>query len=154
MAAHFSGFGAPVAHPLVLADRPCRSSSSRVSESAAVWQPSLARPLPLLADLKGSDGRASGSAPFGLQSLAVRIVRHRCVGEARHILEALLADRLVFTPTTDPAGAPCYGVEGRFALGRILSGVIRSQGGTSPEGFAAGACACVPMGGAADLIAA
>jgi site-specific DNA recombinase len=60
---------------------------------------------------------------------------HRCVGEARQILEALLADRLVFTPTTDAAGAPCYRVEGRFALGRILSGVIRSQGGTSPGGF-------------------
>jgi hypothetical protein len=59
------------------------------------------------------------------------------VGQARQILEALLADRLVFTPTTDAAGGPCYRVEGRFALGRILSGVIRSQGGTSPEGFVA-----------------
>jgi hypothetical protein len=59
----------------------------------------------------------------------------RCVSEARQILEALLADRLVFTPATDADGTPCYRVQGRFALGRILSGVIRSQGGTSPEGF-------------------
>jgi hypothetical protein len=60
---------------------------------------------------------------------------HRCVGEARQMIEALLADRLVFTPTTDADGVPCYRVQGRFALGRILSGVIRSQGMASPEGF-------------------
>ena len=59
---------------------------------------------------------------------------HRCVGEARQMLEALLTERLVFTPTTDADGVPCYRVQGRFALGRILSGVIRSQGMASPEG--------------------
>jgi hypothetical protein len=79
---------------------------------------------------------------------------HRCVSDARQILEALVPDRLVFTPTTDADGLPCYRVEGRFALGRILSGVIRSQGGTSPEGFAAGACASLPVDGAADMLAA
>jgi hypothetical protein len=58
------------------------------------------------------------------------------VGEARHVLGALLTDRLVFTPTTDAKGAPCYQVRGTFALGRILSGIVRSQGGTSPGGTA------------------
>jgi hypothetical protein len=58
------------------------------------------------------------------------------VGEARHVLGALLTDRLVFTPTTDAKGVPCYQVRWTFALGRVLSGIIRSQGGTSPAGIA------------------
>jgi site-specific DNA recombinase len=104
-----------------------------------------------------------GGRPADRKAIEVRLreylaewrgLLHRRVGEARQILETLLADRLVFTPTTDTNGVACYRVEGRFALGRILSGVIRSQGGTSPEGFAAGACPSLPMDGAADLLAA
>jgi site-specific DNA recombinase len=84
-----------------------------------------------------------GGRPTNRKAIEVRLrdyladwrgLLHRCVGDARQILETLVPDRLVFTPTTDADGLPCYRVEGRFALGRILSGVIRSQGGTSPEG--------------------
>ena len=42
---------------------------------------------------------------------------HRCVGEARQMLEALLTDRLVFTPTTDADGVPCYRVRGTVRAG-------------------------------------
>jgi hypothetical protein len=59
----------------------------------------------------------------------------RHVAEARQMLEALLADRLVFTPTTDAAGLACYRVQGRFAFGRILGGIIGSQGMASPAGL-------------------
>ena len=56
------------------------------------------------------------------------------VREARQVLETLLADRLVFTPTSKD-GERCYALRGTFALGRICSGILRSQGMASPTGF-------------------
>ena len=57
------------------------------------------------------------------------------VREARQVLEVLLADRLVFTPTADD-GERCYALRGTFALGRICSGILRSHGMASPKGIA------------------
>jgi hypothetical protein len=50
------------------------------------------------------------------------------------VLEVLLADRLVFTPTAGD-GVRCYALRGTFALGRICSGILRSHGMASPTGF-------------------
>jgi hypothetical protein len=43
----------------------------------------------------------------------------------------------VFTPTKDDAGAGCYRMAGTFALGRICSEILRSQGMASATGTAA-----------------
>jgi hypothetical protein len=58
------------------------------------------------------------------------------VQEARQVLELLLAERLVFTPTVTEDGARCYALRATFALGRICSGILRSHGLASPAGFA------------------
>ncbi len=47
----------------------------------------------------------------------------------------LLTDRLTFTPAVDERGDACFRVRGKFAFGRILAGIVRSQRGTSPAGF-------------------
>ena len=54
------------------------------------------------------------------------------VTHARQVLEQMLADRLVFTPTKDEDGAQCYRMAGTFALGRICSEILSSQGLASP----------------------
>jgi Recombinase zinc beta ribbon domain len=58
------------------------------------------------------------------------------VAEARQVLETLLEERLVFTPQRDKSGEQCYQLRARFAFGRMFSEILRSQGGTSPTGFA------------------
>jgi hypothetical protein len=48
--------------------------------------------------------------------------------EARQVLETLLEERLVFTPTRDEQGEACYQLRGTFAFGRIFAGLLRSHG--------------------------
>jgi DNA invertase Pin-like site-specific DNA recombinase len=91
----------------------------------------------LLSAIEGEMPRDRGSLERRLREYLVdwKGLLQRHVAEARQMLEALLADRLVFTPTTDADGAACYRVQGRFAFGRILGGIIGSQGMASPAGL-------------------
>jgi site-specific DNA recombinase len=57
------------------------------------------------------------------------------IANARQALEHLLVERLVFTPTKDAVGERCYRMTGKFALGRICSEILSSQGMASPTGF-------------------
>jgi hypothetical protein len=80
----------------------------------------------------------------------------RNVESGREVLKALLVGPLRFTPLLDQ-GRQAYRFTGVIALDRLVAGVIELKTLTrvaSPEGFDAGACAWVPMNGAADLIAA
>jgi hypothetical protein len=85
----------------------------------------------------------------------------RNVATGNAMLRTLLAEPIRFTPVLEHRRRG-YRFEGRIALDRMLTGLVvlpelsakLHQLVSSPEGFDAGACAWVPMNGAADLIAA
>jgi hypothetical protein len=79
----------------------------------------------LRTELRAFEG-APGEMPRDRRTLERRLREYlldckgllqRHVAEARQMLEALLADRLVFTPTTDTGGAACYGCRAGSRLG-------------------------------------
>jgi DNA repair exonuclease SbcCD ATPase subunit len=69
--------------------------------------------------------------------------------EARQVLETLLEERLVFTPTRDERDEACYQLRGTFAFGRIFARLLRSHGMASPTGTAA---SWIPMEGVSDYL--
>jgi hypothetical protein len=83
-----------------------------------------------------------------LDSPIEKLMLPRHTDQARLVVQQLTGGRLT-TPTK--GSKPVWLIE--LEAPALLAG-LPYQCGTSPEGFAAGACACVPMDGAADLLAA
>jgi hypothetical protein len=82
----------------------------------------------------------------------------RNVETGREVLRTLLAGPLRFAPVLED-GRRGYRFTGAVVLERLVAGVVDLSAITrrrmaSPAGFAAGECPCLPMDGAADLIAA